>query len=147
MSDVGGFSEFLKRPFQVSLSPSAIRILAVQLLFLGMLFLPDYSSYKIPLASRDVSMVMYTLSQFMNNPAFYFILIIVAIIFTFSFKLKLDAVVSEDGSVTVGVVFIQAAARVFVLYIGLFFLSWLFLVYKLMFMDSIYINHLIFKAL
>ncbi len=138
---------FLNKRVQVNVSPSAVRILAVQMLFLGLLFLPDYSSYKVPLADRDVSLVMYSLSQFMNNPAFYILLIIVAVIFTFSFKFNLDSLVDKDGSVTVGAVFMQTATRIVGLYIGLFFLSWLFLVYKLMFMDSIYINHLIFQGL
>ena len=139
--------EIIGRPVSVNMSSSAVRVLAMQLLFLGLLFLPDYSSYKVPLASREVSMIMYTLSQFMNNPAFYVILIIVAVIFTFSFKLNLDSIIESDGSVTVGSIFLQAAARILGLYVGLFFVSWLFLVYKLMFMDTIYINHLIFRAL
>jgi hypothetical protein len=137
----------LEKPVTVNMSSSAVRIIAIQLLFLGLLFLPNYSSYTVPLASREVSMVMYTLSQFMNNPAFYILLIIVAVIFTFSFKLNLDSLIGNDGSVTVGSIFLQAAARVLGLYIGLFFVSWLFLVYKLMFMDTIYINSLIFRAL
>ncbi len=136
----------LERRISINMSPSIVRVLAVQLLFLGLLFLPDYSSYKVPLASKDVSLVMYTLSQFMNNPAFYILLIVVAVIFTFSFKIRLDEVVETDGSAVVGAIFLQTAARVLALYIGLFFISWLFLVYKLMFMENIYINDLIFRA-
>ncbi len=137
----------LNKPIKLGLSPGALRIIAFQVLFLGLLFLPDMASYTIHLTSREYSMVVYTLSEFMNNPAFYILLIIVALIFTFSFKLNVDSITMEDGSVSVGSILLSAGIRILALYIGLFFASWLLLVYKLMFMDSIYINNMVLNAL
>lgn len=128
-------------------SPGTIRVVAFQVLLFGLLFLPDYSDFKMAFASKDTSMVLYTLGLFMNNPAFYILLIIVAMIFAFSFQLKVQDMVEQGESVTVGDMLIRVLARILILYVSLFFASWLFLVYKLMFMGNIYINPIIFRAL
>ena len=146
MTDAVMDNKILNRQVKLGLSPGAIRVIAFQVLFLGLLFLPDMADYTVHLTSREYSMIVYTLSEFMNNPAFYILLIIVALLFAFSFKLSLDSI-TEDGSVSVGSVLVSAGVRIFSLYIGLFFLSWLLLVYKLMFMDAIYINDIVFRAL
>ena len=144
--DAHDIASELNKPIRFQLSATTIRIIAIQILFLGLLFLPDYSLYRVPLGN-DSSMILYTLSQFMNNPAFYILLIVVALVFTFSFKLRLDDLVSGDGSVSVGSLFLRTAIRILVLYIGIFILSWLFLVYKQMFMGTIYINEIVLKVL
>ncbi len=131
----------------LKLTPPTIRIIAFQILFFGLLFLPDYSSYHVTFERMDVSRVMYALAHFMNNPAFYGLLIVTAIIFSFSFQYRIEDVAQEDGIVSVGDMLIRSLARVLVLYIILFFVSWLFLTYKLMFMQDIYINDKVFSAL
>lgn len=138
--------------FCLSLSPGALRIFAIQILFLGLLFLPEIGSgaagpkWTEVLGGADVSRLMQTLGLILNNPAFYILLTVAALIFSFSFQMKDIGPLGQTDSATLGGTLLNALSRILVLYAGLFFLSWIFLTYKLMFMGTIYINPIIFKA-
>lgn len=133
--------------FRFSLSPAAIRIFAIQLLFLGLLFLPDYSLFHGTFGQAAYSRIANVLSLIMGNPAFYMILMVAAVIYSFSFRMNLDEVAGEAGQVSVGSILFRSLMRITTLYAILFVVSWLFLTYKLMFMGNIYINPLVFRGL
>lgn len=134
------------RPFRFSLSPAAIRIFAIQLLFLGLLFLPDYSLFKGTFDQAAYSRVAQVFSLIMANPAFYAILMVAALIYSFSFRMRVGDVEDENGDVSVGYILFRSLMRIVGLYGILFILSWLFLTYKLMFMGDIYVNDRVFSG-
>lgn len=148
-----GFEQEDGRPFRFSLSTGTIRVFAVQILFLGLLFLPNLGSgasgpkWTDILGGTDVSRFMQTLGFILNNPAFYIVLTVSALIFSFSFQMGEDRSDGRTVLPSVGATLLRALSRVFVLYVGLFLASWIFLTYKLMFMGTIYINPIVFKAL
>lgn len=133
--------------FSFALSAGAIRIFAIQLLFMGLLFLPDYSLFRGEIAQAEFFKVLDVLSRIMGNPAFYVLLMISAVIYSFSFRMNLDEVTDSGGSVSVGALLFRSLMRILGLYAVLFVLSWLFLTYKLMFMGEIYVNAIVFKGL
>ncbi|MCB9979328.1 MAG: hypothetical protein H6862_06985 [Rhodospirillales bacterium] len=138
--------------FELSLSSSTIRVFAIQILFLGLLFLPEIGSgasgpkWTEVLGGADVSRLMQTLGLILNNPAFYILLMISALIFSFSFQMKEIDTPGQTEIPTLGGTLLRALFRVLILYGGLFLVSWIFLTYKLMFMGTIYINPIVFKA-
>ncbi len=129
------------------LSPNVLRIFALQILFFGLLFLPNYSLFRASFRAEDYSRIVHVLTQILGNPAFYIVLMVSAIIYSFSFRMQVSDVVDDAGSVSVGKVLARSLTRIFILYAILFLLSWLFLTYKLMFMGNIYINPVVFRAL
>ncbi|HRC27230.1 MAG TPA: hypothetical protein PKX87_07360 [Alphaproteobacteria bacterium] len=140
--------------FRFALSPGAIRIFALQLLFMGLLFLPDLglsaSGFKwtdILGGAAEVSRLVQTLGFVLSNPAFYILLTISALIFSFSFEMREEQEEGTTMSSTVGATLLRALGRILFLYACLFLASWIFLTYKLMFMGTIYINPIIFKGL
>ncbi len=128
-----------------TVKPATIRIIAIQILLFGLLFLPDYSLYHLTFGRMDISKIVYTLAMILDNPAFYILLIVVALIFTFTFEYALDVDRLKQGGISIGRIFMTVILRILLLYVGLFLASWLFLTYKLMFMGHIYINHLVFN--
>lgn len=143
------------QPFRLSLSKGTIRIFAVQFLFIGLLFLPDLGLSASGVrwtdilgGAAEVSKLLQTLGFILENPAFYVILTVSALLFSFSFEMAPYR--SEDGQVTlpsIGATLVRVLIRILLLYAGLFLASWIFLTYKLMFMGTVYINPLVFKAL
>lgn len=141
--------------FRFSLSRGTIRIFAVQLLFVGLLFLPDLGLSSSGArwtemlgGAAEVSKLLQTLGFILQNPAFYALLTVSALIFSFSFDM--DRSDDEEGQTTlpsVGGTLVRALTRILTLYAGLFLASWIFLTYKMMFMGTIYINHILLKAL
>jgi len=129
------------------LSPNVLRIFALQILFFGLLFLPDYSLFRASFRAEDYSRIVHVLTLILGNPAFYVVLMVSAIMYSFSFRMQVSDVVDEAGSVSVGKILARSLMRIFILYTILFLLSWLFLTYKLMFMGNIYINPIVFRAL
>lgn len=136
-----------RKKFRFGLSAGTVRAFAIQLLFLGLLFLPDYSLFRKSFEAENFSRVVHVLAQIMGNPAFYLILMICAVIYSFSFRMNIDDVTDEGGNVSVGQILFRSLLRIVGLYTVLFILSWLFLTYKLMFMGNVYINPVVFRAL
>lgn len=136
-----------RKKFRFGLSAGTVRAFAIQLLFLGLLFLPDYSLFRKSFEAENFSRVVHVLAQIMGNPAFYLILMICAVIYSFSFRMNIDDVTDEGGNVSVGQILFRSLLRIVGLYTILFILSWLFLTYKLMFMGNVYINPVVFRAL
>lgn len=128
------------------LSPITIRIIAVQLLFFGLLFLPEYSIYPLKWEVAELSIIMKTFQEIVDNPAFYGLLMITTIILMFSFEVSVDEELVQDGKISAGTLLLRSLTRVFSIYVGLFFLSWFFLVYKLRFMGDVYINGQLFAG-
>jgi hypothetical protein len=140
--------------FRFALSPGAIRIFALQLLFMGLLFLPDLglsaSGFKwtdILGGAAEVSRLVQTLGFVLSNPAFYILLTISALIFSFSFEMSQEREEGTAAPFSVGATLLRALWRILFLYVCLFLASWVFLTYKLMFMGTIYINPIVFKGL
>ena len=148
-----GFEQEETPPFRFSLSTGTIRVFAIQILFLGLLFLPNLGSdafgprWTDILGGADVSRLMQTLGFILSNPAFYIVLTVSALIFSFSFEMMDRCSEGQTIIPSVGATLLRALSRILVLYAGLFLASWIFLTYKLMFMGTIYINPIIFKAL
>lgn len=147
MSYATGDDEGQSRKSRFGLSAGIVRVFAIQLLFLGLLFLPDYSLFRKSFEAENFSRVVHVLSLIMGNPAFYLILMISAVIYSFSFRMSVDDVTDENGNVSVGQILFRSLVRIVGLYAILFVLSWLFLTYKLMFMGNIYINAVVFRSL
>jgi hypothetical protein len=122
------------------LSPLTIRIIALQLLFFGLLFLPEFSIYPLKWEVAELSIIMKTFQEIVDNPAFYGLLMVVTVILMFSFEVSVDEDLVHEGKVSAGVLLLRALGKVFSIYAGLFFISWFFLIYKLRFMGEIYIN-------
>ena len=122
------------------MSKTSIRIMALQILLFGLLFLPDFASFPPSFGAGDASILLRTLALVMANPAFYGVLTISAIVFSFSFDFNVSKVTREDGTISVGDMLIRSLARVLILYVCIFIISWVFLTYKMMFMGEIYTN-------
>lgn len=125
------------------LTPLTIRIIAFQVLFLGLLFLPHYSVYPVSLAGADWSLMIGTLTQILDNPAFYVLLMAVAIIFMFSF----DAGVLPGETTSAGAMLMKSLNRILTIYLSFVLIAWFFLIFKKMFMGAVYVNDVILAAL
>lgn len=137
-------NETLKRPL---ISPATIRIIAIQLLLFGLLFLPEYSIYPLKWSVSEYSLVMRTFQEIVDNPFFYGFLTIISILLLFSFDVKVEELPVRDGKVPLGQMFVKALARVMGVYISIYLGSWFLLIYKLRFLGEIYINHQLTAAL
>jgi len=119
----------------------------VQLLFFGLLFLLEISIYPLKWQISEISVVMQTFQKIVDNPAFYGLLMFVSVVMLFSFDISVDEVNVKDGKVSLGQLLVKPLGRIFATYLGLFLLSWFFLIYKTMFMGDVYINALILSGI
>ena len=133
-------TEFARKPI---ISPITYRIIGIQILFFGLLFLPEMSLYPLKFQVAEFSMVMKTFQEIVDNPWFYALLMLVTVIMLFSFSVHVEEVSNSFGQVSLGLLVSKALTRILIIYVILFTLSWLFLVYKLRFMGDIYINNFI----
>ena len=127
------------------ITPLTIRIIAVQLLFLGLLFLPEYSLLPLKWSVAELSIVMKTFQEIVDNPIFYGLLMLITIILLFSFDVSVDEEKLKEGKISIGSLLVQSLSKILGIYLGLYVMSWLFLVYKLRFMGFIYINSLLIQ--
>ncbi|MEM6781476.1 MAG: hypothetical protein AAF569_06395 [Pseudomonadota bacterium] len=125
---------------QPLISPATIRIIAIQLMLFGLLFLPEYSVYPFKWEVAEYSLVMQTFQEVVDNPFLYVLLMIISIMLLFSFDMDVEKIAPE-GKVSLGQVFFRALSRVLGVYSALYIASCFFLIYKLRFLGEIYINN------
>ncbi len=137
-------SDIVKQPV---ISAASIRIIAVQLLLFGLLFLPEFSIYPMKWEVAEYSLVMRTFQDIVDNPFFYSYLAFISILMLFSFDVNVEDVASQGGRVSMGQMFVKALTKVVTVYGVLYAASWLLLIYKLRFLGDVYINgHLVAAA-
>lgn len=137
-------SDIVKQPI---ISAASIRIIAVQLLLFGLLFLPEFSIYPMKWEVAEYSLVMRTFQDIVDNPFFYAYLAFISILMLFSFDVNVEEVHVRDGRLSMGQMFVKALTKVITVYGVLYIASWLLLIYKLRFLGDVYINnHLVAAA-
>lgn len=127
------------------ITPVTYRIIGLQILFLGLLFLPEMSIYPLKFAVAEYSVVMKTLQYIVDNPYFYGLLMLTTLIMMFSFDVKVNQETLLKGRISLGGIVIKALGKILVIYLGLYAVSWLFLIYKMRFMGEVYINHFLLQ--
>lgn len=137
-------SDPARRPI---ISAASIRIIAVQLLLFGLLFLPEISIYPLKWAVSEYSLVMRTFQEILDNPFLYGYLVFISILMLFSFDLDVEKVQGRNGKISMGSLFFKALGKVLAVYGVLYLASWLLLVYKLRFLGDVYINHYLVSAI